>query len=54
MRGRYVGAEKVMVVRGNRNAHTLGVFDEAFDPVTTPPGRCGGMVTAKRTRCDQR
>ena len=34
LRGRYAGAEKVIVVCDNLNTHTIGAFYEAFDPAT--------------------
>ena len=34
LRGRYASAEKVIVVCDNLNAHTIGAFYAAFDPVT--------------------
>jgi hypothetical protein len=32
LRGRYAGAEKVILVCDNLNTHTIGAFYEAFDP----------------------
>jgi hypothetical protein len=34
LRGRYAGAEKVILVCDNLNTHTIGAFYEAFDPAT--------------------
>ena len=34
LRGRYVNAQKVILVCDNLNTHTMGAFYEAFDPAT--------------------